>query len=345
MGAVWTDQARFEGMLRVEIAVARAEVSRGMVPAVAVRAIEARAVVDVERIAEIEKTTDHDVIAFVSQLAEKVGELADEGDDVVVGSLLDLGDPLDIDDGARLDGPHGYRRNHAAGDLRPGHGDLYPEHALEARLVGPDGAHFGQRVSRNQRSPSAGSLDLPPGDEAPFRGELVDVASGAFVGACSAVGSVAPFRGELIVAEPGAFVGACSAVGSVAPFRGELIVAAPGAFVGACSAVGSVALFVQADSDTGSGDLAPGETTAGSLRAMSWRRCMPGHVMQSAAFSAAARAAGSVAPKPTTARTRPPFVRKWPLASLTVPAWNTVAPAAAASASPEMASPLRGFSG
>ena len=74
MGAIWTDQARFEGMLRVEIAVARAEVSRGMVPAEAVRAIEARAVVDVDRISEIEKTTDHDVIAFVSQVAEKVGE-------------------------------------------------------------------------------------------------------------------------------------------------------------------------------------------------------------------------------------------------------------------------------
>src|ERR1035437_1327870 len=74
MGAIWTDQARFEGMLRVEIAVARAEVSRGMVPAEVVRAIEARAVVDVERLAEVEKTPDHDVIAFVSQLAEKVGE-------------------------------------------------------------------------------------------------------------------------------------------------------------------------------------------------------------------------------------------------------------------------------
>jgi adenylosuccinate lyase len=74
MGAIWTEQAHFEGMLRVEIAVARAEVSRGMVPAAAVRAIEARARVDVERIAEIEKTTDHDVIAFVSQVAETVGE-------------------------------------------------------------------------------------------------------------------------------------------------------------------------------------------------------------------------------------------------------------------------------
>ena len=73
MGAIWTDQARFEGMLRVEIAVARAQVRRGTVPAAALRAIEARAAVNVARIAEIEKTTDHDVIAFVSQVAETVG--------------------------------------------------------------------------------------------------------------------------------------------------------------------------------------------------------------------------------------------------------------------------------
>ncbi len=74
MGAIWTDQARFEEMLRVEIAVARAQVSRGTVPAKALKAIEGRARVDVDRIAEIEKTADHDVIAFVSQVAETVGE-------------------------------------------------------------------------------------------------------------------------------------------------------------------------------------------------------------------------------------------------------------------------------
>ena len=74
MGAIWTEQAHFEQMLRVEIAVARAQVSRGMVPAAAVRAIEARATVNVARIEEIEKTTDHDVIAFVSQVAETVGD-------------------------------------------------------------------------------------------------------------------------------------------------------------------------------------------------------------------------------------------------------------------------------
>ena len=73
MGALWTDEARFEQMLRVEIAVARAGARRGVVPAEALAAIEGRARVDVRRIAEIEKTTDHDVIAFVSQLAEAVG--------------------------------------------------------------------------------------------------------------------------------------------------------------------------------------------------------------------------------------------------------------------------------
>jgi adenylosuccinate lyase len=73
MGAVWTDKARFEGMLRVEIAVARAQSKRGLIPADALTAIEEHATVDVDRIAEIEQTTDHDVIAFVSQVAESVG--------------------------------------------------------------------------------------------------------------------------------------------------------------------------------------------------------------------------------------------------------------------------------
>ena len=74
MGAIWTDQARFEQMLRVEIAVARAQTARGTVPRAALAAMEARASVNVARIGEIEKTTDHDVIAFVSQVAETVGE-------------------------------------------------------------------------------------------------------------------------------------------------------------------------------------------------------------------------------------------------------------------------------
>ena len=73
MGALWTERARFERMLEVELAVCRAQARRDQVPAEALAVIEQRARVDVDRIAEIEKTTDHDVIAFVSQVAEAVG--------------------------------------------------------------------------------------------------------------------------------------------------------------------------------------------------------------------------------------------------------------------------------
>ncbi len=73
MGAIWTDQARFEHMLRVELAASRAQTRRGRIPRDALAAIEARAKVDVDRIEELERTTDHDVIAFVSQVAESIG--------------------------------------------------------------------------------------------------------------------------------------------------------------------------------------------------------------------------------------------------------------------------------
>ena len=73
MGAVWSEEARFAAMLRVELAVVRVQVARGTVPAEAQAVIARRARVDVDRIAEIEQATDHDVIAFVSQVAESVG--------------------------------------------------------------------------------------------------------------------------------------------------------------------------------------------------------------------------------------------------------------------------------
>jgi adenylosuccinate lyase len=73
MAAIWSDEARFGAMLRVELAVARAQVRRGQVPADALNVIERRARIDVPRIEELERTTDHDVIAFVSQVAESIG--------------------------------------------------------------------------------------------------------------------------------------------------------------------------------------------------------------------------------------------------------------------------------
>ena len=74
MAALWNDEARFKFMLKVELAALHALAEAGAVPREAVSAIEQRASVDVERIAELERTTDHDVVAFVNQVAETVGE-------------------------------------------------------------------------------------------------------------------------------------------------------------------------------------------------------------------------------------------------------------------------------
>jgi adenylosuccinate lyase len=74
IAAIWNEEAHFTYMLRVELAALHALARRGVVPQAAVETIEQRARIDVERIAEIEKTTDHDVVAFVTQVAELAGE-------------------------------------------------------------------------------------------------------------------------------------------------------------------------------------------------------------------------------------------------------------------------------
>ena len=74
MGAVWTDEARMRAWLDVEIAAVKAWAELGKVPSEAVAEIEARAAFDVVRVHEIEQTTNHDVIAFLTNVAEHVGE-------------------------------------------------------------------------------------------------------------------------------------------------------------------------------------------------------------------------------------------------------------------------------
>jgi adenylosuccinate lyase len=73
MTAVWSDEARWNAALQVELAVLDAQAAMGEVPADAVAVIRAKAKVNVARINELERTTDHDVVAFVNQLAESVG--------------------------------------------------------------------------------------------------------------------------------------------------------------------------------------------------------------------------------------------------------------------------------
>ena len=73
MGAVWSLQNKFQKWLDVEIAVCEIHAEMGTIPADALAEIKARAAFTVERISEIEKTTDHDVIAFTTNLAENIG--------------------------------------------------------------------------------------------------------------------------------------------------------------------------------------------------------------------------------------------------------------------------------
>ena len=73
MGAVWSLQNKFQKWLDVEIAVCEVHAEDGTIPTDALAEIKAKAAFTVERINEIEKTTDHDVIAFTTNLAENIG--------------------------------------------------------------------------------------------------------------------------------------------------------------------------------------------------------------------------------------------------------------------------------
>src|SRR5918993_786574 len=74
MAAIWSLENKFQKWLDVEIAVCEVHAEDGTIPAAAVDEIKAKAAFTVERINEIEKTTDHDVIAFTTNLAETIGE-------------------------------------------------------------------------------------------------------------------------------------------------------------------------------------------------------------------------------------------------------------------------------
>jgi len=74
MGALWSEQTKFQKWLDVEIAVCEVHAEMGTIPREALEQIKSRAKFSVERINEIEKTTDHDVIAFTANLAESIGE-------------------------------------------------------------------------------------------------------------------------------------------------------------------------------------------------------------------------------------------------------------------------------
>ncbi len=73
MGRIWTDEHKFGAWLRVEIAATETLAEAGIVPKQAAEAIHRKGDFDLERIAQLEAEVKHDVIAFTSAVAEKVG--------------------------------------------------------------------------------------------------------------------------------------------------------------------------------------------------------------------------------------------------------------------------------
>jgi adenylosuccinate lyase len=73
MGQLWTEENKYRKWLEVEIAACQANAEADNIPATAVAVIRDKAAFSVERIHELEKTLDHDVIAFTTSLAENIG--------------------------------------------------------------------------------------------------------------------------------------------------------------------------------------------------------------------------------------------------------------------------------
>ena len=74
MGEIWTEAYKLKTWLQVEIAVCEAQAELGYIPAAAVAEIKAKAQFDPQRVLEIEQEVKHDVIAFLTNVNEYVGE-------------------------------------------------------------------------------------------------------------------------------------------------------------------------------------------------------------------------------------------------------------------------------
>lgn len=74
MGAIWTDENKYQSWLEVEILASEAWADMGEIPAEDVKKIRDNATFTVERILEIEEETRHDVVAFTRTVSESLGE-------------------------------------------------------------------------------------------------------------------------------------------------------------------------------------------------------------------------------------------------------------------------------
>ena len=103
IGKIWTEEAKYRAWLRVELAVSRARAQLGEIPTEEVDELAEKADFTVERIHEIERETNHDVIAFVTNVAEYAGDVArhfhfglTSSDVLDTAGALQLGEALDL---------------------------------------------------------------------------------------------------------------------------------------------------------------------------------------------------------------------------------------------------------
>ena len=103
MGSIWSENSKFQNWLKVEIAACEANFKLGGLPKEALKNIIAKAKFDEVRIKEIEKEVKHDVIAFLTNVNEYVG---DSGRYIHVGmtssDVLDTGLSLQLRDSCEL---------------------------------------------------------------------------------------------------------------------------------------------------------------------------------------------------------------------------------------------------
>ena len=76
MGAIWSEKTKYDTWLAVELAATDALADAGLVPAADARTLREHAGFDIARIEAIEQTTQHDIIAFTTAVAERVGPAA-----------------------------------------------------------------------------------------------------------------------------------------------------------------------------------------------------------------------------------------------------------------------------
>jgi len=103
MGAIWSEENKLRNWLKIEIAACEGQAKIGRIPAEAVAAIQERADFEIDRVKEIEEEVHHDVIAFLTNVGEYVG---DESKYIHLGmtssDILDTGIALQMRDSADI---------------------------------------------------------------------------------------------------------------------------------------------------------------------------------------------------------------------------------------------------